>query len=254
MEIQAYHGVNAAEHQARFNQLSAQGYGMISLSVYGDPSAALYAAVWVNRPMPKWEAVHGINAAQYQAWFTQWAGQGYASQLVSATGSGDSAIFAAVMIQGVTGGWVARHNISAADFAAENATAQANNMIPICVSIYGDSNNRTYAGIWRANPGFVKWRVNAADPAASYQTTFNTDTQLPGFALGGWRPAYVAVSADQAYCSVYKDDYVGAWVARHGMSAADYQTEFDTQWKDGRYPICVQGGGSGSNIVYAACR
>lgn len=250
--FEAYHGVSAAQHQAYFNQLSAAGYGMISLSVYGDPGNALYAAVWVLRPMPGWVAVHGINAAQYQSWFNTWAAQGYASQLVSATGSGSNAVFAAVMIQGVTGGWIARHNLSAADFASQNAAAQSANMIPVCVSIYGDPGSPTYAGIWRANPGFTKWLVNPADPAPSYQTTFNTDTQLPGYTLNGWRPAYVAVSSDQTYCSVFKDDIVGYWVARHGMTASQYQAEFNAQVAAGRYPIFVQGGGSGNSIVYTA--
>jgi CubicO group peptidase (beta-lactamase class C family) len=250
--FQAYHGVSAAQHQANFNTLSAAGYGMISLSVYGDPGNAQYAAVWVLRPMPSWVAVHGISAAQYQSWFNTWAAQGYASQLVTATGSGSNAIFAAVMIKGVTGSWVARHNLSAAGFAAQNSAAQSANMIPVCVSIYGASGSPTYAGIWRANPGFTKWLVNPADPAPSYQTTFNTDTQLPGYTLGGWRPAFVAVSSDQTYCSVYKDDVVGPWVARHGMTSAAYQAEFNAQLAAGRYPIFVQGGGSGSNIVYTA--
>ena len=146
----------------------------------------------------------------------------------------------------------ARHNLSAADFAAQNAAAQSANMIPLCVSIYGDPGSPAYAGIWRANPGFTKWLVNPADPAPSYQATFDTDTQLPGYTLNGWRPAYVAVSSDQTYCSVYKDDIVGPWVARHGLSAAQYQAEFNAQLAAGRYPIFVQGGGSGNNIVYTA--
>jgi CubicO group peptidase (beta-lactamase class C family) len=252
VEFQAYHGASAAQHQAYFNKLSAEGYGMISLSVYGDPGNALYAAVWVNRPMPGWVAVHGINATDYQNWFNTWTAKGYASELVTATGSGSSAVFAAVMTQGVTGAWTARHNLSAADFASQNSAAQSANMIPVCVSIYGDPGSPVYAGIWRANPGFTKWLVNPADPASSYQTTFNTDTQLPGYTLGGWRPAYVAVSSDQTYCSVYKDDYVGPWVARHGMTSSQYQAEFDAQVAAGRYPIFVQGGGAGDNIVYTA--
>ena len=36
--FEAYHGVTAAQHQANVNKFSAQGYRMISLSVYGDPS------------------------------------------------------------------------------------------------------------------------------------------------------------------------------------------------------------------------
>ena len=252
LPVQAYHGVSAAQHQANFTRLSAQGYGMISLSVYGGPSAAQYAAVWVKRAMPSWVGIHGVDAADYQAWFNKWSAQGFASDLVTATGSGANAIFAAVMVKGVPGGWVARHNLSAADFASQNATARSSNLIPHCVAIYGDSGNPTYAGIWRPNPGFVKWIVNPADSASSYQTTFNAETQLPGFSLNGWRPAYAAVSGSQTYCSVYKDDYVGAYVARHGLTAAAYQTEFNNQTQAGRYPIWVQGGGSGSNIVYAA--
>ena len=31
------------------------------------------------------------------------------------------------------------------------------------------------------------------------------------------------------YCSAFKDDVVGQWVARHGLTSAQYQTEFDTQ-------------------------
>jgi len=52
MSFQAYHGVNGAQHQAHVNTLSAQGYRMISLSVYGDSNSPLYAAVWVQRNGP----------------------------------------------------------------------------------------------------------------------------------------------------------------------------------------------------------
>src|SRR5215475_2791234 len=65
--FQAYHGVTAAEHQAKFNLLSGQGYRMISLSVYADPGDARYAAVWVQRSGPAWAAVHGLDGAGYQS-------------------------------------------------------------------------------------------------------------------------------------------------------------------------------------------
>jgi len=98
----------------------------------------------------------------------------------------------------------------------------------------------------------VKWHVHPGDTAGDYQTTFNAETQLPGYRLAGYRPAYVVPSDDQIYCSVFKDDVVGPWVARHGMTSADYQAEFDAQNAKGFYPICVQGGGSGGATRYAA--
>ena len=68
--INAYHGVNAATHQANVTTLSGEGYHPVTLCVYGDPGSPLYAAVWAKEPWPQWIAVHGQTAAQYQAWVT----------------------------------------------------------------------------------------------------------------------------------------------------------------------------------------
>ena len=252
MNFQAYHGVNAATHQQHVTDLSKAGYSMISLSVYGDPGNAQYAAVWVNRPMPQWSAIHGVSGNDYQAWFNTNVKNGFGASLVSATGSGGSAIFAAVMTKGVGAGWSAHHGLNATQFKAVNDSAMNSGLRPHSVTIYGDAGSRLYAGVWWPNTDWVKWMVNQGDPVGSYQHTFDLCTQLPGYTLNAWRPAYVAVSEDQTYCSVYSDDVVDSWYARHGLTAAQYQTEFDNQKKAGRYPICVQGGGSGANTRYAA--
>src|SRR4051812_29484445 len=65
MNIQSYHGVSATTHQTQVTNLSKAGYGMISLSVYGDPGDAQYAAVWVDRPMASWSAIHGVSGDPY---------------------------------------------------------------------------------------------------------------------------------------------------------------------------------------------
>lgn len=256
--FEAYHGVTGAQHQTNFNRLSGQGYRMISVSVYGDPGDARYAAVWVQRGGAAWVAVHGVDSAGYQSFFNNWTAKGYVPVLVSATGRSDNAIFAAVFEQGIAGAWSARHGMTSGPeanvgtFQQQNAAARAAKMILRSVAIYGTANDRRYAAIWHANPGFVKWHVHPSDTASSYQTVFNAETQLPGFQLAGYRPAYVTLSGDEIYCSAFKDDVVGPWVARHGMTAADYQTEFNKQNANGFYPICVQGGGSGSQTRYAA--
>jgi len=258
MNFQAYHGVDAAQHQANFNNLSAQGYRMISLSVYGDATSPLYAAVWVERSGPAWVAVHGVDASGYQSFFNKWTAQGYVPVLVSATGSYANAVFAAVFEQGISGPWQARHGVPAGpvnqsgSFDYYNASFASQSLYIRSFAIYGDSANRYYIAVWHSNPGYVKWHVHSADPAPNYQTIFNQETQLPGYGLHGYRPAYVALSADQTYCSVFKDDVVGPWVARHGMTSAQYQAEFNQQVANGYYPISVQGGGTTANAVYAA--
>lgn len=256
--FEAYHGFTGAQHQTNFNRLTAHGFRMISLSVYGDPGDARYAAVWVERQGPAWVAVHGVDGAGYQSFFNTWTAKGYVPVLVSATGAVNHAIFAAVFEQGIAGAWFARHGMTsgpeanAGTFQHQNAVARASKMILRSVAIYGSPSDRRYAAVWHANPGFVKWHVHPSDTGSSYQTIFNAETQLPGYQLAGYRPAYVTLAGDHIYCSVFKDDVVGPWVARHGITAAEYQTEFDQQNARGFYPICVQGGGSRSQARYAA--
>jgi len=252
MLFQAYHGVTAAQHQSNFDKWSAQGYRMISLSVYGDPGDALYAAVWVQRTGPAWVAIHGVDAAAYQAFFTKWSNEGYYPVLLSATGAISDAVFATVFEQGNPGPWFARHGMTEADFTAANTSALNNGQVISTFSIYGTSPDLHYAAVWLNNPNFVKSIVNPADTAAAYQTNFNAQTQLPGVDLNAYRPAHVALSNDVTYCSVFKDDFVGPWVARHGLSGADYQNFFNQQVAEGYYPILVQGGGTTAAPVYAA--
>jgi Bacterial tandem repeat domain 1 len=208
--FQAYHGVTAAQHQTSFNTLSGQGYRMISLSVYGDPGNALYAAVWVQRSGPAYAAVHRVDAAGYQSFFNTWTAKGYAPVIVSATGTISNAVFAAVFEQGVGGPWMARHGMTdgsaatAGTFQFENAAA-AGKMILRSVAIYGTGSDRRYAAVWHPNPGYVKWQVHPSNTSADYQTAFNAETQLPGYGLAGYRPAYVSISSDAMYSAVFKD-------------------------------------------------
>ena len=258
MSFQAYHGVSGAQHQTNFNKLVAQDYRMISLSVYGDPGNPLYAAVWVQRGGPAFVAVHGVDANGYQTFFNIWTAKGFVPILVSATGAINNAVFAAVFEQGINGPWFARHGMtggpttSAGTFQNENTVAWAGKMILRSMAIYGTPSDRRYAAVWHPNPGYVKWHVHPSDTGASYQVVFNAETQLPGFTLNAYRPAYVSVSGDVMYCSLFKDDVVGPWAARHGMSGSDYQAEFNLQVAKGFYPICTQGGGSSSSPIYAA--
>jgi hypothetical protein len=82
----------------------------------------------------------------------------------------------------------------AGTFQHANAAAAAAQQILSSAAIYGTSADRRYAAVWHANPVCVKWHAHPSDSGASYQVTFNAETQLPGYRLAGYRPAYVALS------------------------------------------------------------
>ena len=237
----AYHGVDAATHQQHVDELSAAGFRPVALGVYGDPDDARYNAVWGQRDGPEWWAVHGLSAADYQSKFDELTALGYAPTIVGATGPIDRAIFAAVFEKGVDIGWFARHNLRwdpAEDpdtLVHENQRAYDQGYLARCLAIYGTPEDRRYAGIWVENTGAVLWSWWQTELAA-YQRYFDALRD------GGLRPASLSVAPDATILSVFRDDSVGDWVARHGIWAADYQTEFDAQNAAGRRPIVVEAG------------
>ena len=242
MSFQAYHGVNGAQHQAKFNTLSSQGYRMISLSVYGDPGSPLYAAVWVQRGGPAWVAVHGIDATAYQNFFNTWTAKGYVPVLVSATGPIANAVFAAVFEQGIQGPWQARHGVPANTIQAMNAQAKSQGLILRWAAAYGDSANPVFAAVWVPNTGQTLWNNDGiVDSASTYQGRFDAE-------FSGWcRPAFVTLNRSGQYLSLFVDNQIGPWQARHGLTPAQYQTAFDTLTQQGYFPVCVQAAGPDAN-------
>ena len=247
----AYHAATHQQHQSYFDDLSAKGYRMIALSVYGSPADARYAATWVKRAGNPYAAIHGASGAAYQQFVNDCKAKGFVPFLLSATGNRNNAVFAAVFEKGIPGVWKARHDMGAAhesgnpSFDEENNAARQQGLMLQQVSIYGAGNDKRYAAIWRSNPGYVKWHVHPAD--TNYQAVFDAETQL-----NTYRPAHVVSSESQVYCSLFRDDMVGGWSACHGFTAAAYQLEFDRQAAKGMMPICIDGSGTGNGARYSA--
>jgi hypothetical protein len=250
--VTAYHGVSGATHQQRFDSLSRQGYRMVSISVYGNRSDPLYAAVWVQRGGPAWAAVHGLSAAGYQARFDELAAAGYVAVRVSATGSRANPVFAAVFEKRPPGTYQARHGLvdgastTPGTLANLMTWARRNRCIPSSLTIYGGPGDRAYAATCVPNPDRITWRAQAMGTSGEYQNWFDQYTKQ------GLRPTTVDASDDLQYAAIFANDQIGPWVARHNLTSAQYQAEFDAQAALGRYPISVQGGGLGAGIRYAA--
>ena len=128
-----------------------------------------------------------------------------------------------------------------------NASFAAQNLYLRSLAIYGASNDRRYIAVWHANPGYVKWHVHAARSGADYQATFDAETQLPGFGLHGYRPAYRS--------AVCRPDLLLSFQGRcrwpvggapwHDVGAVPDRVQSANA--AGNYPICVQGGGTTAN-------
>ena len=250
--ITAWHGKTFDEHVTLRDNAAKNGYRFLSLSLHGSSAAPRYTAVMIKRPVVvaqrDWPL---LTAAEFQKTFDAQAKLGYGPVMVAATGSASDPRFA-VVFQPQSLIPLTRHGLrSGPDTELDtiqgmNKMAKGDNLVLKSVALYGDDANPRYVAVWVPNTSKTVWNADGLnETGAQYQARFNAQTS-------GWcRPAQVATNGSR-YCSLFVHNDIGPWVARHGLTAAQYQNEFDTWTGKGYFPVSVQGGGQGDDTRYTA--
>lgn len=246
-----YHNISAADHQARVNQLSAEGFRPTSLSVSGLVEDPRFAAIWKQRSGSPFIAVQGLNARDYDTLADSQVANGSHPNLITATGGPSPPLFAAVFETGTLPARFEFHGLrwdvsnAAGTINFENDKAFRKGYIPECLAVYGKPGEERFAGIWVKNTQPVAWAWYWADPH-TYQKFFEASVQA------GLRLSYVSVAPSGWILSVFRDEPIGEWAARHAITAAEYQAEFDTRTSQGLEPLVVQAGGASNDARYAS--
>ena len=245
--LEAYHGRTSQQHQQAFDRLSRQGYRMIALDVYGDPSNARYNAVWVKRPGGGYVAFHGVADADYQRRFNQavasatcrcWSPPRVRAPPLSLPPCSSREFRVP--------GWRATASPRP---VSKSPTPTPSRAAWRCdpMAVYGTPGDRRYVAVWHARPAWLRTHLRALSSSVSYQSVFDAETNLPFF-----RPRLLSVAEDRSIAAVFCNDVVGNWVARHGLTSGQYQQEFDADIANGLMPICVSAGGTGAGPRFAA--
>jgi CubicO group peptidase (beta-lactamase class C family) len=249
----AWHGKTLDDHVKLRDDAAKAGYRFLSLSLHGSTGAPRYTAVMIKRTtivaQRDWPA---LSADEFQAKFNEQVKDGYGPVIIAATGSAESPLFTAVF-QPMKPIPLTRHRLkSGADDDVDtiqgmNKKAHAEGLIPRWLAVYGDADDPRFAAIWVPNTDKVIWNADGlVETGGDYQNRINAQTS-------GWcRPALVTLNREVRYLSLFVDNEVGPWVARHGLTSDQYQNEFDAWTPKGYFPVCVQGGGSDSSTRYAA--
>jgi CubicO group peptidase (beta-lactamase class C family) len=250
----AYHGRTGDEHQERWDDLNPNGWRILSLSVYNGSGSPRYAAVWIKLPGPAQKAIHGTNALGYQIFFDQSVLFGFRPTIVTATGEGDDAVFAAVMEKRDGPVPLARHGLGHdparipkfGTFQYWNEWARLNHHILVSATIYGSKDKPLFAGIWAPNPDNVGWNAdNVMTTSLDEQIRFGVQTAHFG------RPYLSARSEYDRSVSVYRDDAVGPWTSHGELSSDDYQETWEQRRKEGFLSVSVQGGNDRYTAIFA---
>ena len=180
-----------------------------------------------------WVARHGLSATAYQTEFDKWTQQGYRPVNISAYNNRFAVIFEK---QNNAPVWVARHGLSSADYQTEFNKWTQQGFRPVQVCGYSAGNQALYAALFEKIPNGAAWVARHGLSAAAYQTEFNKWTQQ------GYKPSDISaytVNGQDLYAVIFdKVANAPAWVARHGLSANDYQVEFN-KWTGQGYRLTI---------------
>ena len=218
------------------------------MTIAGAVGTAAMAASGTALAAPAWVARHGMNSSQYQAAFDQFGAQGFRLALVDGYGVGGVANFAAIWRKVGGPAWVAHHDMTAAVFQQTFDQLGAQGYRLTRVSGYAPAGSPLFAAIWEKVPS-PAWIARSGLNGAQYQQVFN-DLTSQGFRLT-WVSGF-AVGADAQYAAIFEKSDGRTWMARHGMSSADYQAAFDQAGAQGYVLRCVSGYSAAGAPTFAA--
>src|SRR5262245_9100049 len=146
------------------DELIAQGFQPLSLSVYGDPENALFAGSCDKRPGPQLRRAIGYTIDDFVFEQTQNQNQGFYPILVTATGGGRvGARISGYFAKRADPTQLTIHD-NAADFGDEVQRRRDGNWVPLSVTVFSDAANThssMFAAIWETNTANVAWNVVA---------------------------------------------------------------------------------------------
>lgn len=244
----ARHGIPARDYQCVFEQAAMAGYALDWIDGFSVGGDVRYNAIFHPAGNVPWQAVHGLNAAQYQQRFDAITGQGFRPTQVESYSSDGEVRYAAIFRKDGGPETRAYHGLtaqqhqqrfddwSAAGFRARNIAVTAVDGQPRYTALYEKSDGGGWIAKSRLTPD-------------EYQQAFADNTAQ------GRKPVYLnayGLGGKIYFSAIFAAKPAGALSARHGLSSQQYQSEWENATGNGYLTRVVTGYAVGDSARYAA--
>jgi CubicO group peptidase (beta-lactamase class C family) len=240
-----WHDQPLADYTKLHDTAISDGYRLVSLSLYGPTSTPNYAAILIKRTAPAeqrhWPLLTGAQLTQTLA---DQAAQNFGATLIAATGPAGDPRFALVCerqdtLSLVLAGLRPGRADEPASLEAKHRDARIRGLVPFSIASYGSAAAPCFAAVWGTNNDQTTWNADGV-----VETDAELQARMDAQASGWCRPSLLSANADGRLASVFVDSRAGDWQARHRLTAAQYQQEFDAWAGKGYVPVCVQAAGA----------
>lgn len=244
--VKTWRDESFAHHQSLTADAHAKGYRTLSLSISGTPADPRYVAVMFKlSPLIDTHQFDKLTGPQLDATMISEKALGYYPFIISATGSGANAVYAAVFSKVPT---FAARAMTKAQFDQGNTAAEAGKVILLWAEAYDDGAGGTlYTACATANVSGEAWNCEASDEGLpDLQNRFDAT-------YAGWgRAAHVAPTPSGGHLMMFTDSVIGANSAWGKMNLAQYDAKAAEQTAGGLQPVRVCATGAGPATRYAA--
>ncbi len=226
-----------------YNVWSEKGYQLISISIYGQTSSPLYAAVMRAKSPGDLAQTLFSNLTLDELAFNYDGQLSAGNGLVMLAATGDDPLFAAVyepqavpsMAQwGLTNDGLGETG----SIQYANSVAKSQGLILSWAASYGAAGSPMFAGIWVPNTGNTLWtNDNVLDDVVQFDAVADAET-------AAWcRPAFVTLSNFNTYMSLFTADEIGPWRLHYDLTTTEYEHELATMSSADYFPYRVQASG-----------
>lgn len=243
---QGRHGLDAADHQAAFDDLVDRGYRLVKITSYDAGGTPRYASIWHRQNGNRWRALHGVSEDRYQQAIDDWGAEGYRPIDLSVVRSGGVTRFSAIWEQEAGLPWVARHRLTAAQYQQLFDDLSGQGFRLRCVSPYDNGDGERFACIWDHYAG-PPWLARHGVRPEEYQTEFNRQVER-GFRLV--RSVGYDGGPGPRYATIWEQSPGYPWRARHGLPEANYQAEFDAGVRENMFLVDLSGFRNGGSVAF----
>jgi murein DD-endopeptidase MepM/ murein hydrolase activator NlpD len=232
------HNVPAGSLQTEFDKIAQSGYRPVWLDGFNGASGRAFNMIFRPADGKAWVARADLTASAYQSEFNLRTGQGYRLSFVDSYTNGSTVLYAAIFTKEPGGQWVAYHGLSASAHQAKFNTLTAQGYVPVNISGVSINGVKTFTGLYEKKSvgGFVA--LDSMTPS-QYQTQYDAN-KAAGRELV-YLNAYTHNGSPRIIAIWYQNSGFTSIVARHGLTAAQYQTEFDKQLAAGYLTQAVTG-------------
>lgn len=220
----SFHNVPAEYIGFYWGYYTGMGMGLQTLSLHRYGDQVLASGSFQPGLPTNWRARLYLTSDEYQQWFTTYANQGFRPREIAVTRAKNGAPRFTVIWKKTAGeGFIGHHNLTDADWTAKWKEYVVDKKMRVEEhAAYEVGGQRRWAAIFVTDP-------HPAFHELHYMTSDDYNANFKKFYDQGFRPWSVdpeELGGGILYGAIWRP-LPGSWVARHGLTPAEYQTQFE---------------------------